>query len=146
MHVAEILPQARKRLAIVDVRASIRDAAGMMSKPGADLLVVCEGGVMVGVVTKTDIVARAGQNPESILSSPVEAIMSRDVAFCRPTDALQNAWRAMRKRRVQRIPVVDDEHRPIGVIYARDALQCLLNEAESEDEMLRDYISGAGYR
>ena len=146
MHVERILDQARQRLVIVDALASIRDGAGMMSKPGADMLVVCNSGVMVGVITKTDIVLQAGRNPESILSSAVKDIMTRDVAFCRATDHLQDVLLTMRKRGLQRIPAVDAERRPIGVIYGGDALLCLLNEAESEDKALREYISGVGYQ
>ena len=49
-------------------------------------------------------------------------------------------------RACERLGVVDDRHRPIGIVYARDALQCLLQEVETDDELLRDFISGAGYR
>jgi CBS domain-containing protein len=52
----------------------------------------------------------------------------------------------MRERGLQRVPIVDDGRRPIGIIYAREALQALLSEAENQDELLRDYISGVGYR
>jgi quercetin dioxygenase-like cupin family protein len=31
-------------------------------------------------------------------------------------------------------------------VVARDALQCLLQEVETDDELLRDFISGVGYR
>ena len=33
-----------------------------------------------------------------------------------------------------------------GIVYARDALQCLLQEVETDDELVRDFISGVGYR
>ncbi len=48
--------------------------------------------------------------------------------------------------RVQRVPILDEARRPLGIIYAREALQALLSESEDEDELLRDYISGVGYR
>jgi hypothetical protein len=35
---------------------------------------------------------------------------------------------------------------PIGVVYTRDVLQGLLREAEVEDKLLLEYISGVGYR
>jgi CBS domain-containing protein len=52
----------------------------------------------------------------------------------------------MRERGLQRVPVLDEGRRPLGIIYAREALQALLSEAENEEELLRDYVSGMGYR
>ena len=43
-------------------------------------------------------------------------------------------------------PILDEARRPLGIIYAREALQALLSEAENQDELLRDYIAGVGYR
>jgi hypothetical protein len=47
---------------------------------------------------------------------------------------------------LQRIPVVDEYRIPVGIIYARHALQRLLGESEDEDALLRDYIGNTGYR
>lgn len=65
---------------------------------------------------------------------------------CQTHEILLDIWAMMRDRGMQRVPIVDEAISPIGVIYARDALQALLSEAENEDELLREYISGMGYR
>lgn len=36
--------------------------------------------------------------------------------------------------------------KPIGIIYARDALQRLLGEAESDEALLRDHVMDVGYK
>lgn len=145
MLVERILPRARERLATIGVGTPVRDAAGLMAGQHVDLLVVCEGTAMAGVVTKTDIVACISRNPAG-LEDPIETVMTSDVAHCRATDPLVNVWRAMKERGFQCIPVVGDTRDPIGVVYSRDALQGMLCEAENEDELLRDYITGVGYR
>jgi predicted transcriptional regulator len=76
----------------------------------------------------------------------VETVMTRDVATCRPSDPLPEVWQMMKTRGFHRIPVVDEASAPLGIVYARDALQCLLQEVETDDELLRDFISGVGYR
>lgn len=76
----------------------------------------------------------------------VESIMTRDVTYCRTHEMLLDVWSVMRERGLQRVPIVDDGRKPIGIIYSREALQALLSEAENQDELLRDYISGVGYR
>jgi predicted transcriptional regulator len=144
MKVQQILPQARARLAVIDVASDITEAARLMLKPHTNLLVVCDGGVMAGVVTKTDIVAQISQHSSG--AARVDSIMTRDVASCTVADLLRDVWQMMQERSFQRIPIVDSAQRPIGVIYSRDALQCLLGEVEIDDELLRAYIAGVGYR
>ena len=42
--------------------------------------------------------------------------------------------------------MVDAERKPIGLLFARDALEMLLSEVEYEEELLRDYVMCVGYR
>lgn len=149
MLVEQILPQARQRLAVIDIGARVRDAAEKMLKPHTDLLVVCAAGsgIMAGIVTKFDIVGHVSQSSlGSDFDAPLETIMTRDVASCSTADSLRAIWKMMQKRGLQRIPILDSASRPIGVVYSRDALQCLLAEVEIEDALLRDYVAGVGYQ
>lgn len=147
MFVEQILPRARECLAVVDAGAVIRDAVELMAKPGVDVVVVCERGVMAGVLSKTDVVAELSRRPPGFdLSEPVDEIMAHDAVSCRRGDALLDIWLLMKARGLQGVPVLDAKRRPIGVISVRDALQFLLREVEIEDEQLRDYIAGVGYR
>ena len=74
-----------------------------------------------------------------------EAVMTRDVTYCHPSDALQDVLSIMKERGFVHIPIVDQDFRPVGVVNARDALQVLLVEADDEGLFLRDYIMGIGY-
>ncbi len=121
-------------------------AAALMSKPHTDLVVVCDHGHMVGVVTKTDIVSQIGRCIGAGCTARVDSIMTRNVISCQAHEILLDVWSVMRERGLQRVPIIDEARRPLGIIYAREALQALLSEAENEDELLRDYISGVGYR
>jgi CBS domain-containing protein len=146
MFVAQIMPQARERLAVVDLGAFVSEAAEMMASPHMDLVVVCNQGVMAGIVTKTDIVMLFGRRPiKSWFEERVDALMTREVVSCAEPDPVLKVCRVMCERGVQRLPVLDSAGRPTGIIYARDVLQALLSEAEIEDEMLRRYIAGIGY-
>jgi CBS domain-containing protein len=146
MIVKNILPRALERLAVIEAGAPVMEAAALMSKPHTDLIVVCDHGDMVGVLTKTDIVGQISRCMGSGCTARVGSIMTRDVTYCRTHEALLDIWSLMRERGLQRVPILDEARRPLGVIYAREALQALLSESENEDELLRDYISGVGYR
>ncbi|MBC7663619.1 MAG: CBS domain-containing protein [Caulobacter sp.] len=139
MFAEQMLPRARQRLVKINAAAMVKDAADLMSKPHTDLVVVCDlDGGMVGVLTKTDIVAQIGHCAGGGCTVRVAMIMTRDVVACRPDDVLHDVWLVMKERGLQRIPVVDQDGKPIGIIYARDALQSLLGEAENDEALLRD--------
>ena len=147
MLVEQIMPRARERLAVVSASDVVRNVATLMSTPHTDIVIVCDDGEMVGVVTKTDILALLHERRfESCFDTRVDVIMTREVVSCRSDDPLPSLWLMMNERDIQRIPVVDSAQRPVGVVYGRDALQTLLQEARIEDDLLRDYIMGVGYR
>src|SRR5690554_4518649 len=114
MLVERILPKARERLATIDVSAPVRDAAELMARPHIDIVVVCDAdGRMAGVLTKTDIVGQIRQCEGCACTTRVDAVMTRDIVSCRPNEWLQNIWSVMRDQGLQRIPIVDEERRPI---------------------------------
>lgn len=140
-------PRARERLATIGGAAPVKDAAELMSKPHTDIVVVCgEDGGMVGVVTKTDIVRQITRCIGSGCIATVDTIMTRNVVSCRPDEQLQEIWSVMKSRGLQRVPVLDGNRKPVGIIYARDALRCLLGEVENDEALLRDYVMNVGYQ
>jgi CBS domain-containing protein len=142
-----VLARARERLVTIDAGAPVIEAADRMAEPHVDLVVVCDqDGRMVGVVTKTNVVGQVRRCLGGGCGAAVAGIMTRDVVSCGPEGSLQDVWSAMKSTGLQRVPVVDGDGKPTGIIYARDALQHLLREVEDEEALLRDYVLGIGYR
>ncbi len=84
------------------------------------IAVVREDGKLAGVITDRDICMAAytqGRPLEQIL---VNAVMSKDVVAARPDQGLAEVERMMCTNQVRRIPVVDGDHRPIGVVSLND--------------------------
>jgi CBS domain-containing protein len=143
----QMLPRARERLVMISGSDPVKDAAALMAKPHTDIVVVCgSDGRMVGVLTKTDIVRQITRCAGNGCTARVDTIMTRDVASCQPGEPLQDIWSMMKLRGLQRIPVVDQVGKPVGIIYARDALQALLGEIENDETLLRDYVMNVGYQ
>ena len=147
MFVEQMLDKARERLAVIVAAASVREAADVMAKPHTELLVVCgpDGGI-VGVVTKTDILGHVCRCSGQACMASVDTIMTRQVISCVPNDLLNEVWLVIKERGLLRIPVLDSSRKPIGIVYARDAIQNLLGEAQNEEALLRDYVMTVGYR
>jgi signal-transduction protein with cAMP-binding, CBS, and nucleotidyltransferase domain len=146
MLVERVLPIAIKRLQTIQAGAFLTDAAKLLCDTHIALLVVCNpDGAMVGVITKTDIVRQVAQSEGIRSTSPAETVMTRDVTYCHPSDPLHDVLSKMKERGLVHVPIVDQESKPVGVINARDALQVLLGDVESDVSFLRNYIMGVGY-
>ena len=146
MRVEKILPIAFQRLITIRDDALLTDAAKLLSSTHISLVVVCNpDGVMVGVITKTDIVRQIAHCHGHSCTMSAAAAMTRDLTYCHPSDVLQDVLSIMKERGVVHIPIVEQDFRPVGVVNARDALQALLVEADDEGLLLRDYIMGIGY-
>lgn len=144
--VERLLPLARERLVTITDDAPLIAAAKLL-RSDIDIIVVCgSDGTVTGVITKTDIVSQISACQGSSCVMDASLVMSRDVVLCRSGDELHQVWSRMKKRGFKNVPVIGDDGRPLGVVNARDALQILLQEAEEEDSMLRDYVMGVGYR
>jgi len=120
-----------------------RDSLGELH---TDLVVVCScDELLAGVITKTDLVRQMSQCQGSGSATAASTVMTRTVILCHPSDLLHDVWSIMKERGLKNIPVVGQDSRPIGVLNARDALEVLLEEAEYEEQLLRDYVMCVGY-
>lgn len=146
MLVSAILPIARKRLATLKVEAPVIEAAKLLSQSDVHLVVACgHDGAMSGVLTKMDIVRQISHCSGCGCTEGVADIMTRDIIHCTPDDDLLTVWNVMKERTLKQVPVSDERARPLGVLYANDALQELLKESRHEEGLLRDYVMGVGY-
>lgn len=146
MLVEGLLPKARERLVTIADDVPLIEAAKLL-QTGTDLVMVCDSaGLLAGVITKTDVVAQISHCQGASCITAAALVMSRDVVLCESKDFLHDVWARMKARSLKNVPVVDDASRPLGLLQARDILQVLLSDSESEDAMLRDYVMGVGYR
>lgn len=101
---------------VVAPGATLQEAAAAMRALDVGLLPVCEGDRLVGMLTDRDITVRAtaaGSDPQAVT---VQEVMTPTVVFCLEDDDLQVALRLMEEYQVQRLPVLDDQHRLLGLV------------------------------
>jgi CBS domain-containing protein len=73
-----------------------------------------------GIVTDRDLcctVLAEGADPATI---PVEKVMTRDPATCKPEDDVDSCAKIMQEHQVRRVPVVDDQGHCIGIVAQAD--------------------------
>ena len=147
IRVQNILPKARDRLLLIGDDRQLTEAASLLSEPNRHMVVVCnDTGVMVGVVTRTDIVRQIQHCQGCACTTACTMVMSTQVISCQPDDRLDDVWSTMKDKGLQSVPIVDGQGKPIGLLSAADALELLLSEVEYEEELLKDYVMCVGYR
>ena len=97
----------------------------MRERAISGLPVVDAGGMLVGVISRTDVV-EDGTIPMAILLRKMPSglrvgeLMSSPAVTVETTDPLIEAARRMRDNRIHRLVAVDDAGRPVGVLSASD--------------------------
>lgn len=147
LQVKHVLPTAKDRLVSIRSDALLMDAAEHLKKPQVSLVVVCDTDRrLVGVITKTDIVSRMSICTGHSCRMAAADVMSSEVTCCRPDQRLEEVWTTIKDLGLKNMPVVDEAFVPMGILNARDALQALLQDVRIEEDLLRDYVMGVGYR
>lgn len=90
-------------------------------RPGA-ASVVSEGGILAGFVTDGDIVRRLAAGNRDFLDQPVRGMMTRNPKVIHFNQLASKAYNIMQEKRLDQLPVVDDEGRPVGLIDVQDLL------------------------
>ena len=82
--------------------------------------VVNDDGRLTGVVTDRDICMAAYINGKALAHIPVATAMAHSVVAIHENDEIEQAEMLMRDNQVRRLPVVDGDGRPVGLISMSD--------------------------
>lgn len=82
--------------------------------------VVGDDGRLAGMVTDRDVCMAAYTQGVRLADIVVTSAMSKDVLACHAEEPLETAEELMREGQVHRIPVIDSERRPIGMLSLND--------------------------
>jgi CBS domain-containing protein len=82
--------------------------------------VVNDEGRIAGVVTDRDICMAAYTQGRAIGAISVDTAMARQVIAVHQNDRIEHAEALMRDHQVRRLPVLDDEARPVGMVAMND--------------------------
>jgi arabinose-5-phosphate isomerase len=89
-------------------------------RPGA-ASVVDAAGKLVGIFTDGDL-RRLVENGQTDFARPVSSAMGRNPRTVRPDALLVDAARVLRQARIDQVPVVDEDGRPVGLLDVQDLL------------------------
>jgi len=118
MNVSDLMA---KPVRTIDQHASLVEAAHAMLDCDAGFLPVVDEGHLVGVVTDRDLVLRGMAENRSPVNTQVHELMSVEVVCCFADQSMDEARALVSDHKVRRLPVIDHEHRLLGIL-SRQAL------------------------
>jgi len=145
--VKHLLEAARKRLAVLNMEASLFDAARILANRDTPLVVVCDSdGVVVGVISSSHVLNALATAGVDAVGLNAGAIMTKPLLSCHVDEYLQQVWAVMNSLTLPCAPILDDDGRAQGILHARDVAIALIDEVNYDEVLLRDYVMGVGYQ
>jgi len=102
--------------------------------------VVNDEGRLAGIISERDVIRGMAQHGDLVTALPVERLMTTEVKTCSPEDAIVELMEVMTLQRIRHLPVVRNGALE-GIVSIGDVVKQRLQEAQSELNELRTYIS-----
>jgi len=105
--------------------SALRVMGSTPGKPGAALIVDGDG-LLVGIFTDGDLRRLLEERGQLSREDPIDGYMTRGPTCVGPDVLVEEAERLLRERRVDQVPVVGDDGRPVGLLDVQDLLDTRL--------------------
>ena len=92
---------------------------------------------LISIVTDRDLALQVVAPERDASSTQVEDVMTYEVITCRASDDVQKAVDAMAQHQLRRMPVIDSDHRIVGIISQAD-VATRVEKSEEIAEMVKE--------
>jgi len=140
--VREILARKGAHVFTVGKGATVLEGALLMNEHKVGSLVVIDDGRVVGIFTERDILQRVVGEERNPRVTLIGDVMTTEIVCCAPETTIDEARGAMKNRRVRHLPLVDDDHRLLGVISIGDLNAFETSDHEQTIYLLQEYLYG----
>ena len=121
--------------ATVSVLATVEDAIlMMMDKDVGAVAVIDEHGIVAGMFTERDILAKFALSGRDPKTTPVRELMSPMVEMATGETTAAEAFKVMLERHYRHLPVVDDHGKVLGILSIRNILEARIDDLLAELE------------
>lgn len=123
---------------------TVNEAARLMWEHNCGAVPVVDGeGKVVGMVTDRDVCMAAYTQGERLWAIPVTTAMANPAVRCHPDDSVEAVQAVMSERQLHRLPVVDADDHPLGVLSFTDIAQDLGRSRNVGSTSQREFIATA---
>ena len=139
--VAAILAQKGQEVFTVSPETTVLQAIGELNRLQVGVLLVIEGGRLMGILSERDIVRNIEIKGLELFDRPVSEVMTAEPLTCSPEDSLEKVIKEMTRSQFRHMPVMKDEEL-CGVVSIRDIMHHRLGELEYENLKIKQAIVG----
>jgi IMP dehydrogenase len=116
---------------------TVADAKKAMEEYSVSGLLVEEGGKLLGIITRRDITFEKNNKLK------VSELMTKDVITAKAGITIDQAKEILHNKRIEKLPVVDDKKRIVGLITSKDILKMEQYPYASKDKKGRLLVGAA---
>ena len=139
MNVSSILRRKGTHVETARPQTTVGEAVRRLTEKGVGSLVILDSaGHLLGVLSERDLVRALSEHGPSSWTVPVQEVLTKRPAMCKPEDSLRDVLSAMTRRRARHLPVIAGEAL-VGIVSIGDIVKGQLDELELEVGVLRDY-------
>jgi CBS domain-containing protein len=142
MTVRSILNTKGHQIMSVEPDANMTAAIKLLGEKKIGAVLVMSQSRLEGILSERDIVRVLGERGAGALDEPVSSVMTHKVVTCKETDTVAELMEMMTTGKFRHLPVVDNG-KVVGLISIGDIVKRRVQEYETEQEALRDYIKTA---
>lgn len=115
--------------ATVSVLATVEEAVNkMLAKDVGAVAVIDEQGVVAGMFTERDVLAKFALSGRDAAATPVRELMSPMVEMATDETTAAEAFRVMLERHYRHLPIVDDHGKVLGILSIRNILEARIDD------------------
>jgi CBS domain-containing protein len=119
--------------ATVPVEATVEDAIRtMIDKAVGAVAVIDQQGIVAGMFTERDVLAKLALSGRDPKSTPVRELMSPIVEMATEATTLSEALQVMVERHYRHMPIVDERGKVLGICSIRNILQARIDDLLEE--------------
>jgi CBS domain-containing protein len=142
MTVRTILDTKGHQIQSVEPSTKLSAAIKILTEKKIGAVLAMSEGRIEGILSERDIVRVLGERGAAVLEEPVSAVMTSKVISCKQSDTVSAIMEMMTLGKFRHLPVVEDG-RVVGLISIGDIVKWRVQEYETEQEALREYIKTA---
>jgi IMP dehydrogenase len=116
---------------------AVAEAKKAMAEYGVSGLLVEEGGRLAGIITRRDITFEKNNRRK------VSEVMTKEVITAKAGLTIEQAKEILHKQRIEKLPVIDDKRRIVGLITSKDILKMEQYPHASKDKKGRLLVGAA---
>jgi CBS domain-containing protein len=90
--------------------------------------VLGDTGQLTGMITDRDIAVAALLQGSPLHAITVSSVMAKEILTCRDGDSIAHVLEQLTRRRLRRIPVIDEARRVVGILSLNDIARAVMDD------------------